>query len=235
MLNTTMNLRSQFQLNFAKTNSYNNTASRLHFTSCADSFALTSNCEFKKAKAECIKTSKADVPYKKFFILDEKNNTIVGSIRGANLISLFNNPLFKKASSDSAIMYCCEKIKQNGKPICLFGLDDFKFLNATNVKTLIIVSESGDIIKISKNEKFQKLDIKQQETLTEEFFVTLYASLPDKTKQQIACMGNIKNIDYLMGAIKIQELSQSGMKILDNFWKNIAPSLNLTYTSNLTY
>ncbi len=210
---------------------------KINFTGQPDCFVRKEVSALNKAKTECIKTMKANVPYKKIFVVDEKNNKIVGRSLGTSLASSINDLTSKNKDRDLTLVYYHEKIKYGDRQnIFSFNVDDLKYLNATNIKKTVLTDEFGNEIRVSKDKHFQKLSKEQLETIQKEIFAALFDTLSDETKQRIVKQKKTKkNIEQILAAIKIQELSKSGMQAIDKFWEDNACKYGLVYESDITF
>ncbi|MGM9994678.1 MAG: hypothetical protein ACI37R_08130 [Candidatus Avigastranaerophilus sp.] len=188
-----------------------------------------------EAKEKCIQALKQEYPTEKAFVLDLGTNELLQERCGTKTHCSVNVDDINLHRGFQSLIhghprFLCKDGNYYSAPL---SIDDYRLFNNSRLHEIVAVDEFGRESKMVKNKDYKSLSSKKIKILEQELFKALFKTLPQETIIKIK--ENPNDANYAFSQVAKHQTTKAGMEALDNFWKNIAPSLNLTYTSNLTY
>lgn len=183
-------------------------------------------------KQKCIDALCGENPYEKAVIIEKLSGKILSEFSGDLTKCSLNLP---KSSSPLIIVH--GHVPVNGKTLPV-SIQDFILMNDSNVQKLVAFNKIGQETYLQKKADFKPLNKSQIEQLKIAYLRHILSNASpekvDKVKALIKyCIKN-KNAKLIKQEIaeNLNELQFSTTDLVEKFWKQNAPKLNLEYFSN---
>ena len=209
----------------------------INFAGNKDEFIKSAFSAIEKAKLTCIQAMKSSVPYKRAFLVDEKNNQIIQKILVAD--DLLNNQTFMTGehNSNATLLFYHDKISCGNSSISSpFNFEDLLLLNNNSVRTITIINEQGQESSMSKDYNFKKISSEDLRDIQSSLFGELFCSLPEEIKKDYKNKKvNKTKVEKLISIIKLHQNTKTGMQVINQFWIDNANRYGLVYKSNMIF
>ena len=211
--------------------------STINFVGNQDEFIKSSPTAIEKAKFSCIQALKSSVPYKKAFLIDEKNNKIVQKILisgdSLNTEALIAN----KDNSNATLLFYHDKILCGKSSISSpFNFEDLQLLNSNAIHKITLINEQGQESSMSKDFNFKKINSEDLKDIYNSLFNKLFHSLPEEIKKDFKNKKiNKTKAEKLVSIIKLHQDTKAGMQTINQFWADNASKYGLIYKSNMIF
>lgn len=183
-------------------------------------------------KQKCIDALRGENPYEMAVIIEKLSGKILSEFSGDLIKCSLNLP---KSSSPLIIVH--GHVPVNGKTLPV-SIQDFILMNDSNVQKLVAFNKIGQETYLQKKADFKPLNKSQIEQLKIAYLRHILSNASpekvDKVKALIKyCIKN-KNAKLIKQEIaeNLNELQFSTTDLVEKFWKQNAPKLNLEYFSN---
>lgn len=184
-------------------------------------------------KSRCINALKSENPHELAFIIDKKSGQCLGSFVGDEMSCAVDIP---KTSSSLILLHGHPQVNGSSMPV---SLKDFLLMNESNIDKIVAYNNKGEFSFLQKTSAFRQLSHDEVVKLRAEYMRHIVKTASKEEAQKIDDLARYcvkhKGSELVKQGIaeRLSALQyKSGGIIVDNFWKDLAPKLNLEYFSN---
>lgn len=185
-------------------------------------------------KAKCLDALKSENPHEIVILLDKKSGRYLCEFSGSAQECAIDLP---KVSEPLILLHAHPSIDGVSLPV---SIQDFLVMNESNVDKIVAYNIKGEQSYLQKTPQFKPLTNKQIINLQADYMRHIVSAAPKQEAEKIDalaryCVKN-KGSDMIKQEIaqRLMKLQFQSSEIVDSFWKNNAPKLNLEYFSNFT-
>lgn len=179
-------------------------------------------------KLRCIEALKCENPYELVVLLDKRSGKLLKEFSGGVFECKIDLPM-----NPTILLHGHPPIDGVSLPV---SVQDFILMNNSNIDKIVAYNIHGHQSFLQKEINFVPLDELQLAKLKNDYISFLIKSVPDTSKIKDLIEYCMKNKDSQMVKQEIAErftdLQYKSPEIIDYFWQEYAPKLNLRYFSN---